>query len=57
MQQNKIKYPIGSMFNGYEVLAPQKRPTILLLSDDLRHLSGIATVSRQFVTHTAHRFN
>lgn len=33
------------------------KPTILLLSDDLRLHSGIATMSREFVVGTAHVFN
>ena len=37
---------------------PQKdRKKIMLLCDDLRMHSGIATMSREFVTGTAHRFN
>lgn len=38
-------------------LEPQHRKKILLLSDDLRHFSGIATVSREMVMNTAHHFN
>lgn len=33
------------------------KPTILLLSDDMRFHSGIATMSREFVVGTAHIFN
>ncbi len=37
--------------------ATNDKPTILLLSDDLRMHSGIATMSRELVLSTAHRFN
>ena len=43
------------MKEGY--IPKEERKTILLLSDDLRMHSGIATMSREFVTKTAHRFN
>ena len=43
------------MREGY--IPKEKRKNILLLSDDLRMHSGIATMSREFVTKTAHRFN
>ena len=33
------------------------KPTILLLSDDLRMNSGIATMSRELVLSTVHKFN
>ena len=33
------------------------KPTILLLSDDLRMNSGIATMSREIVVGTAHKYN
>ena len=33
------------------------KPTLLLLSDDLRLQSGIATMSREFVVGTTHAFN
>lgn len=43
------------MVNGY---IPQKdRKKIILLCDDLRMHSGIATMAREFVTGTAHRYN
>ena len=35
----------------------KKKPKILLLSDDLRLHSGIATMSREFVIGTAHRYD
>ena len=43
------------MKEGY--IPKEERKNILLLSDDLRMHSGIATMSREFVTKTAHRFN
>ena len=43
------------MVKGY---IPQKdRKKIILLCDDIRMHSGIATMAREFVTGTAHRFN
>lgn len=41
--------------NGY--LPKQERRKILLLSDDLRMHSGIATMSRELIVQTCHRFN
>ena len=38
-------------------LKPEFRKKILLLSDDLRFYSGIATMSKEIVYGTAHRFN
>jgi len=35
----------------------KKKPLILLLSDDLRLHSGIATMSKEMVLHTAHKYN
>ena len=40
---------------GY--LPPNKRKKILLICDDIRVHSGIATVAREIVVHTAHHFN
>jgi len=40
---------------GY--LPPEKRKKILLLCDDIRVHSGIATVGREIVIHTAQHFN
>ena len=39
------------------ILPQNERPTILLASDDLRMHSGIATMSREIVMGTVHRFN
>lgn len=43
------------MKEGY--IAREQRKKILLLSDDIRFHSGIATMSREMVLGTAHRFN
>ena len=34
-----------------------EKPTILLMSDDLRHTTGVATMSRELVYGTAHKYN
>ena len=34
-----------------------KRKKILLICDDIRVHSGVATVAKEIVTHTAHHFN
>jgi len=51
------KFPIGSIRNGFPVLPKNERKTILLLGDDLRMHSGIATMSREFIIETCHYFN
>ena len=51
------KYVTGDIRNGFEVLAPADRKTILLLSDDLRMSSGIATMSKEFVIGMIHHYN
>jgi hypothetical protein len=51
------KFKIGDLRNGSEVLPQKDRKTILLLSDDLRMSSGIATVSKEFVFGLLHRYN
>jgi len=35
----------------------RKKPLILLLSDDMRLHSGIATMSKELILHTAHKFD
>lgn len=35
----------------------KKKPLILLLSDDMRLHSGIATMSKEFVLHTSHKYD
>ena len=43
------------MIEGY--IPKNKRKKILLLSDDLRMHSGIATMSREVVLRNAHKYN
>jgi hypothetical protein len=45
------------MNNSFEYLPKEQRKKILLISDDIRVHSGVATVSREVVVHTAHHFN
>ena len=45
------------MESRFEYLPPEKRKKIVFISDDLRVHSGIATVAREIVIHTAHHFN
>ena len=45
------------MESKFKYVKKADRKTILLLSDDLRMHSGIATMSREFVVGTAHHFN
>ncbi len=50
MEYNEIR-------NGYPYLPKEQRKKILLLSDDLRTPSGIATVSKEIVLGTCHYYN
>ena len=43
------------MKEGY--IPKEQRKTILLLCDDIRFTSGISTMAKEIVIHTAHRFN
>ena len=52
-----MEYKVGDIRNGTVVLPQDKRKKILLLSDDLRLFSGVATMSRTLVMGTAHHFN
>jgi len=52
-----MQYVIGDDRYGHLVLPKSERKTILLLSDDMRTTSGIATMTREFVMGTVHRFN
>lgn len=45
------------MTSSYEYIPKSERKKILLLCDDLRMHSGIATMARQFVIGTAHHYN
>jgi len=51
------EYKVGDIRNGSEVIPAEQRKKILLLSDDLRMASGIATMSKEFVLGTIHRYN
>ncbi len=50
-------FKTGEIRNGLPVLDPKDRKTILLLSDDLRMSSGIATMSKEFAMGLIHRYN
>ena len=41
----------------FKYLPPQKRKKILLICDDIRVHSGVATVAKEIVIHTAQHFN
>ena len=45
------------MNKSFEHLPKGKRKKILLICDDIRVHSGIATVAKEIVIHTAHHFN
>ena len=45
------------MKDKFGYLPPDKRKKILLICDDIRVHSGIATVAREIVLHTAQHFN
>ena len=45
------------MKSKLEYIPKAKRKKILLLCDDMRMHSGIATMAREFVIGTAHRYN
>lgn len=45
------------MDSKFRPLPREKRKNILLLSDDIRMHSGVATMAREFVVGTAHHFN
>ena len=50
-------YKVGDMRYGHKVLPKSERKKILLLSDDLRQLSGIASMSREIVLGTCHQIS
>ena len=52
-----MNYKIGDIRHGSVVLPQNQRKKILLLSDDLRMGSGVATVSKELVLGWCHRFN
>jgi hypothetical protein len=45
------------MKQSFESLPREKRKKILLICDDIRVHSGVATVAKEIVMHTAHHFN
>tara|TARA_R110002153_G_scaffold20161_6_gene68581 strand:+ start:89 stop:1528 length:1440 start_codon:yes stop_codon:yes gene_type:complete len=45
------------MNKSFEHLPQEKRKKILLICDDIRVHSGVATVAQEIVLHTAHHFN
>ena len=45
------------MNSEFMYLPPEKRKKILLITDDIRVHSGVATVGREIVLHTAQHFN
>jgi glycosyltransferase involved in cell wall biosynthesis len=45
------------MNNSFDYLPKDQRKKILLICDDIRVHSGIGTVGREIVIHTAHHFN
>lgn len=45
------------MNNSFGYLPPEQRKKILLICDDIRVHSGVATVGREVVIHTAQHFN
>lgn len=45
------------MNNSFKYLPPEQRKKILLICDDIRVHSGVATVGREVVIHTAQHFN
>ena len=44
------------MNKSFEYLPKDKRKKILLITDDIRVHSGVATVGKEIVIHTAHRY-
>ena len=45
------------MNKSFKHLPPNKRKKILLICDDIRVHSGVATVAKEIVIHTSHHFN
>ena len=45
------------MNSKFSYLPPEKRKKIMLITDDIRVHSGVATVGREIVLHTAQHFN
>jgi len=51
------EWEVGDIRFGHEVLPPEQRKTLLLLADDIRDFSGIATMARSIVIGTCHKYN
>jgi glycosyltransferase involved in cell wall biosynthesis len=45
------------MNKSFDYIPKDKRKKIILICDDIRVHSGVATVAREIVTHTCHHFN
>jgi hypothetical protein len=45
------------MNSSFAYLPPQDRKKIMLICDDIRVHSGVATVAKEIVIHTAQHFN
>ena len=45
------------MNKSFKYLPPNERKKILLICDDIRVTSGVATVGKEIVLHTSHRYN
>ena len=45
------------MNKSFKYLPPNERKKILLICDDIRVHSGVATVAKEIVMHTAQHFN
>ena len=45
------------MNKSFDYIPRDKRKKIILICDDIRVHSGVATVAREIVTHTCHHFN
>ena len=45
------------MNSKFKYLPPDQRKKIILITDDIRVFSGVATVGREIVLHTAQHFN
>ena len=45
------------MNSSFAYLPPDKRKKIMLICDDIRVHSGVATVAKEIVIHTAQHFN
>ena len=45
------------MNKDFKYIPKDKRKKILLISDDVRVHSGVATIAKEIVIHTAHHYN